>query len=234
MSSARRSIPPLASEIFARMAAERSRYRKLGRVGASAPMASAVLSRLGQTPDGGRKTIPAPPLASEIQSRLKATRLAAPHWPASSRGGRSAQAHPIQRVKIYPNLHAGANTPIDRNNVFFLQALNGQYRARQGQGRRWFVPNLKYNFVTTMDGSILMHHRYRHPPLAGGKPVLYAGEAVFENGKLAWWSNASGHYRPDDEGARQANLPMDQFYSYDQVLKGEHKRKRALAGGGRR
>ena len=126
---------------------------------------------------------------------------------------------------MYPNLHTGANTPVDRDNVFSLQELSGQYRAQQGESHRWYVPNLKYNFVTTTEGSVRMHPRYRHPPLAEGKPVLYAGEASFDNGKLAWWSNASGHYRPDDEDARQANLPMDRFYSYEQVLKGEHKKK---------
>jgi hypothetical protein len=56
--------------------------------------------------------------------------------------------------------------------------------------------------------------------------VLYAGEVFFNNGSLEWWSNGSGHYQPDAEEAAQANLPLESFYSYQQVIKGEHKRKK--------
>jgi hypothetical protein len=72
-------------------------------------------------------------------------------------------------------------------------------------------------------GETLLHQRHRHPVLAGGKPVLYAGEVSFVHGKLDWWSNGSGNYRPDAAHAEQAELPMDRFYSYDQILKGAHK-----------
>jgi hypothetical protein len=75
-----------------------------------------------------------------------------------------------------------------------------------------------------MTGQTLMHQRYRHPALSEGKPVLYAGEAYFNNGRLEWWSNGSGNYRPDPDHAAQAGLPMDQFYPYDQILKGVHTR----------
>jgi hypothetical protein len=73
---------------------------------------------------------------------------------------------------------------------------------------------------------MLLHSRYRHPSIAEGKQVLYAGEVFFNNGKLQWWSNGSGHYQPDPDSAQQANLPMDQFFSYQQIIKGEHTRKR--------
>ncbi len=79
---------------------------------------------------------------------------------------------------------------------------------------------------------MLLHNRYRHPSIAEGRQVLYAGEAYFNNGRLEWWSNGSGHYQPDSEDAKQAALPLDHFYTYQQVIKGEHKRK--SAGGGRR
>jgi hypothetical protein len=59
--------------------------------------------------------------------------------------------------------------------------------------------------------------------LAAGKPVLYAGEVHFDNGRLDWWSNGSGNYRPDPEHAEQAELPMERFYTYQDVLKGRHK-----------
>jgi hypothetical protein len=57
--------------------------------------------------------------------------------------------------------------------------------------------------------------------------VLYAGEASFNNGKLDWWSNGSGNYRPDPDHAAQAGLPMGRFFTFEQVLKGAHKEARA-------
>jgi hypothetical protein len=72
------------------------------------------------------------------------------------------------------------------------------------------------------DGYTLMHPNFRHPALAGGRGVHYAGEAHFDNGRLLWWSNGSGNYRPDAEHAEQAGLPMDRFYAWDQVMKGKH------------
>ena len=77
-----------------------------------------------------------------------------------------------------------------------------------------------------MAGEMLMHNRYRHPSVAEGRQVLYAGEAFFNNGRLEWWSNGSGHYQPDSEDAAQAALPLDNFYTYQQVIKGEHKRRK--------
>ena len=61
--------------------------------------------------------------------------------------------------------------------------------------------------------------------IAEGKQVLYAGEIFFNNGQLEWWSNGSGHYQPYVEDAGQAALPMDHFFSHQQIIKGEHKRK---------
>jgi hypothetical protein len=94
---------------------------------------------------------------------------------------------------------------------------------KRGSDHGALVPNSKFIFVRTMEGEVVMHQRYRHPVLAQGKPVLYAGEAYFNNGKLDWWSNGSGNYRPDVDHAEQAHLPMEKFFSYEQVLKGTHK-----------
>jgi|SRR5271165_373729 len=79
-------------------------------------------------------------------------------------------------------------------------------------------------FVRTTEGETLLHPRYRHPAIAQGRPVLYAGEAQFDNRKLRWWSNGSGNYSPDPGHATQAGLPMDQFYSYEDILRGVHTR----------
>lgn len=131
----------------------------------------------------------------------------------------------VQAVKFYPNLHPGAAVPVDRSNIFRLDSFADQYRLHRVNSHAVNVPNQKYNFVRTREGSTLLHNRYRHPSLAEGQQVLYAGEVFFNNGKLEWWSNGSGHYQPDADGAEQANLPLDYFYSYQQILKGEHTRK---------
>ena len=132
----------------------------------------------------------------------------------------------VQAIKLYPNLHPGAIEPVDRTNVFRLRNFAGQYRLHRQNTHGVNVPNQQYNFVRTRDGEMLLHNRYRHPSIAEGKQVLYAGEIFFNNGTLQWWSNGSGHYQPYAEDAEQANLPMDHFYSYQQIIKGEHKRKK--------
>jgi hypothetical protein len=131
----------------------------------------------------------------------------------------------VQAVKMYPNLHPGAIEPVEQTNIFRLNSFAGQYRLHRKHSHGVNVPNQQYNFVRTREGEMLLHNRYRHPSIAEGKQVLYAGEIFFNNGTLQWWSNGSGHYQPDADDARQANLPMDQFFSYQQVIKGEHKRK---------
>lgn len=139
---------------------------------------------------------------------------------------RAAAARVIQAVKYYPNLHPGAVEPVNPSNVFRLNSFADQYRLHQVNTHGVNVPNQQYNFVRTREGEMLLHNRYRHPSIAEGKQVLYAGEIYFNNGKLQWWSNGSGHYQPNAEDASQANLPMDQFYSYQQIIKGEHTRKK--------
>jgi len=132
----------------------------------------------------------------------------------------------VQATKFYPNLHPGAVESIDPSSVFRLDSFANQYRLHRLNSHSVNVPNQQYNFVRTREGQMLLHSRYRHPSIAEGKQVLYAGEIFFNNGQLEWWSNGSGHYQPFVEDAQQANLPMDQFFSYQQVIKGEHKRKK--------
>jgi hypothetical protein len=171
--------------------------------------------------------------------RLPVQRKAAAHQPGRSQkdsslayaGGRRQTvqrftSRVIQAVKFYPNLHPGAVEPIDASNVFKLDSFANQYRLRKVNSHGVNVPNQQYNFVRTRDGETLLHSRYRHPSIAEGKQVLYAGEIFFNNGQLQWWSNGSGHYQPYVEDAEQAALPMDHFFSYQQIIKGEHTRKR--------
>jgi hypothetical protein len=128
--------------------------------------------------------------------------------------------------KIYPNLNPAAAIPVDRDQIFRMRSFADNYRMSRGKEHGQYVPNSRFVFVTMPTGETLLHPRYRHPVLAEGKPVLYAGEASFNNGRLEWWSNGSGNYRPDVGHAAQAGLPMDQFYAYDDILKGAHKQEK--------
>jgi len=114
--------------------------------------------------------------------------------------------------------------------IFHLHSFAGNYRMSRGKEHGQYVPNSRFVFVTTSGGAVLLHQSFRHPALAEGKPVLYAGEANFNNGKLEWWSNGSGNYRPDIGHAEQAGLPMEQFYSFDAILKGAHTQPRIHGG----
>ena len=132
----------------------------------------------------------------------------------------------VQAVKFFPNLHPGATEPVNPSSLFRLNNFADQYRLHRVNSHGVNVPNQQYNFVRTREGEMLLHNRYRHPSIAEGKQVLYAGEISFNNGRLDWWSNGSGHYQPSADDAGQANLPMENFYSYQQIIKGEHKRKK--------
>ncbi len=170
----------------------------------------------------------APPKVPQPQrsvAPLKST-VPPPQRNARAQAIQRSPSRVVQAVKYYPNLHPGAVESVDARNVFRLNSFAGQYRLHRQQSHGVNVPNQQYNFVRTREGEMLLHGRYRHPSIAEGKQVLYAGEIFFNNGQLQWWSNGSGHYQPDVEDAKQANLPMDQFYSYQQVIKGEHKRKK--------
>lgn len=122
--------------------------------------------------------------------------------------------------RLYPNLNPAAALPVDRDQIFRLNNFFDNYRMHRGKELAQYVPNAKYVFVKMASGETLLHPRFRHPALAEGHPVLYAGEARFDNGKLLWWSNASGNYRPDAAHAAQAGFPMDQFLTYEKVLQG--------------
>jgi hypothetical protein len=133
--------------------------------------------------------------------------------------------------KTYPNLNPAAAIPVDRSQVFRLEYFFDQYRLYKGAGHGQYVPNSRYVFVRMASGDTLMHPTYRHPALAEGRPVHYAGEACFDNGRLLWWSNGSGNYRPDPDHAEQAGLPIDRFYTFDEVLKGAHQSAGAMQSG---
>jgi hypothetical protein len=125
--------------------------------------------------------------------------------------------------KFYPNLNPAAAVKVDRKQILRLESFFDQFRLKRADAHGQLVANSKYIFVRMLTGELYVHPTLRHPVLADGKAVLYAGEIYFDNGRLEWWSNGSGNYRPDPEHAEQAELPMQHFYTFDEILKGKHK-----------
>jgi hypothetical protein len=128
------------------------------------------------------------------------------------------QAKSAQR--IYVNLRPLPAMDVNRDEIGTLQAFFGEYRLTRPNLRGQLLPNSRFIFVTELSGQIRMHPRYRHAAIAEGNAVLYAGEAEFQHGKLLWWSNASGSYKPDRRDAQQAGLPLDSFITREQHLTG--------------
>ena len=151
-------------------------------------------------------------------------------WPRS--GPSAVQPRmAITQPRVYPNLNPSAAVPVNHEEVFKLRDFFGSYRLQRGSEHGVYVPNSKYIFVRMASSETLLHPRFRHPALAEGRPVHYAGEAYFNNGQLEWWSNGSGNYRPDSDHALQANLPMDRFYTFEEILKGVHRHHAHVSGG---
>lgn len=133
-----------------------------------------------------------------------------------------------KQPKLYPNLNPAAAIPVDRDQIFRLENFFEHFRLRRNGHHGQFVPNSKYIFVRLAGGETLVHKTYRHPVLAQGRAVHYAGEVSFDNGRLDWWSNASGNYRPDAAHAEQAGLPVDRFFPFEDVMRGLHHQQAAI------
>lgn len=131
----------------------------------------------------------------------------------------------IHQPRFYYNMNPSAAVNVDRSNIVKLEHFSESYRLRRPGQHGLLVPNAKYVFVRMTTGEIRMHPQYRHPVLAEGKPVLYAGEAYFSNGSLDWWSNGSGNYRPDPDHALQADLPMERFFTYEEIIRGKQRNR---------
>jgi hypothetical protein len=131
------------------------------------------------------------------------------------------QGAPARRLqpRVYPNLRPLAMPAERPADIYTLREGHGNYGMRGAGGRGLYVPNARYLFVRTLDGQTLVHPRLRHAVLSRGEPVMYAGEAYFESGALRWWSNSSGHFRPDPEHAPQAGLPLELFRTWDDVVR---------------
>jgi hypothetical protein len=96
------------------------------------------------------------------------------------------------------------------------------YWLREEETHLPIRPSGLYNFVRVeAKGPIHMSKIDGHPALADGQPVEYAGEVMFDDGRMRFWSNGSGNYMPNADLHDQAGLPGDKFLTYEDVLRGK-------------
>jgi len=102
---------------------------------------------------------------------------------------------------------------------------DGSFRLRSLDRGTLAPPSGVFNFVrvhglTRNDAHIYASAHLPHASLAQGKPVIYAGTAKLDSGRLEWWSNYSGTYQPIAEFRAQAKLPVDKFMPWQKLQMG--------------
>jgi len=104
--------------------------------------------------------------------------------------------------------------PYNTGTIYQLVATPNGWKLLNRSGQL-FTPRGLYQFARH-GGRLRVSKHGEHTHITGGGPVEYAGEVRFSynrrsRGRLLWWSNGSGHYKPPAEHAAQAGLPMASF-----------------------
>jgi len=147
-----------------------------------------------------------------------------PARPALPAGPGAAVA---QRLKTFDALRPGPSGGQQAATAgdSLVRATADMFQVRDS-GRGVMVrPNGTYNFVrvtgeTRTKAETLVSAKAGHAAIAGGRPVLYAGTARFDNGSLEWWSNYSGTYQPMAAFKGQAGLPVERFQPWQKLQMG--------------
>jgi hypothetical protein len=132
-----------------------------------------------------------------------------------------------QRLKTFDALRPGPSGGQQAATAGdpLVRATADMFQVRES-GRGVMVrPNGTYNFVrvtgeTRAKAETLVSAKAGHAAIAGGRPVLYAGTARFDNGSLEWWSNYSGTYQPMAAFKGQAGLPVERFLPWQKLQMG--------------
>jgi hypothetical protein len=148
-----------------------------------------------------------------------------PVWPggkaparALQRAGTEAVFAPQARVlRTPPPPHAVAEELVARPG--------GGFQVRSAERHTFSPPTGTFNFVrvqgeTPRSRPLLVSAKLAHAQMGGGRPVVYAGTARFEQGQMAWWSNFSGTYQPIAAFRAQAGLPEDKFVPWQKLQMG--------------
>lgn len=156
----------------------------------------------------------------------KPPKLSPPQRPGPPAPAFSGQPGTVQQSRAFsalPKPKAGPKRDATIDEL--VSTAGGAFQMRDPEHHVMRAPNGVFNFVrvqgaTRNQASTYISSRAPHAMLAGGHPVLYAGTASFDAGKLAWWSNYSGTYQPNAEFNRQAALPPDKFVPWQRLQMG--------------
>jgi hypothetical protein len=142
------------------------------------------------------------------------------------------------RTEAVFTAHARVLRPPTPANAFAEELLprpDGGFQVRSAQRQTLSPPSGTFNFVRVHADApratpLLVSTKLPHAQLAGGRPVVYAGTARFEQGEMAWWSNYSGTYQPIAAFRAQAGLPEDKFVPWQKLQMGGVSMQRGTFG----
>jgi hypothetical protein len=145
-------------------------------------------------------------------------------------GGHAGAANTVQRARTEAVFTPQARilrppAPADAYAEELLPGPGGGFQVRSAQRQTLSPPSGTFNFVCVHGDAprarpVLVSTKLPHAQLAGGRPVVYAGTARFEQGAMAWWSNYSGTYQPVAAFRAQAGLPEDKFVPWQKLQMG--------------
>lgn len=201
----------------------------------------AVNAPWAEDPDLWGRCIPSPDNVNDLSS--------AP-WVAPAIAALTVPGLEQRRVPIPMAVESQPQKPIDPERIYELYKndKNEYVFVNKGDGNKYALegalvyvileeePDHIYcglkNGEKNWDGSI-NKQRYHledyldgHSALADEKPVLFAGEMLFEQGEVKFWTNGSGHYLPDAElrfinltDSVKRLLPEEHFRDHDKLTK---------------
>ncbi len=120
--------------------------------------------------------------------------------------------------------NVGPTVPAYSGRIYELRQVDGRWKLMSDSAKSQYTPAGTYTYVADELGTLWVSAKVEHIVLSGGRPVRYAGLARFSRsraarGELVFWDNASGHYKPPADLARQAGLPMSRFVPRDAPAK---------------
>jgi hypothetical protein len=153
-----------------------------------------------------------------------------PFPPRAGAGGHAGAANTVQRARTEAVFTPNARilrppVPAYACAEELLPGPGGGFQVRSAQRQTLSPPSGTFNFVRVHGDAprarpVLVSTKLPHAQLAGGRPVVYAGTARFEQGEMAWWSNYSGTYQPIAAFRAQAGLPEDKFVPWQKLQMG--------------
>jgi hypothetical protein len=102
-------------------------------------------------------------------------------------------------TKLYSNRYGFEDFSKTNIKNLEIKNINGKYKDYRG-----YTANKEYIYAIDENNNLIMSYNddvIHHSDLVKGGNVKYAGVLKFKNGKLEYWNNNSGHYKPLSEDA---------------------------------